>query len=537
MLIGAILAMTQAGASPLLSAGSPATPGSPQSHVWYVAGNDDAKNSGGVLLHLAPRTGEEPAADGAAKVVTLLRAMPEAIAAFDRTVYLIFRPQRLDSPGIGFTWRRGIQSVTATRSPIGTAWTFDTFERHLRVCPAMPGDKPLLGVVAQQWGPVALVSNAGHAELLACGPAGWSSVELPPRAEASHLIAGGDDEVLIGSGEPGSPIWIASLCRDWNASDLLRVSWRERPTIWPTSLSRGGARLLSIRGDPLLVCALESNASIELWRLESPLRLLRAIADDDRNFVAAPMDDAGRLAFLRLGAPLDGARAKPGAPRPVEPTRTRLLEISATSGEVLYDGPILLAGAVSSDELRLIAFAATGAMLAILMYAMRPAEASKAAHLPDGFCLATPSRRVLAGGIDAAICLALAAWAMDEPARSTIAWITQDNAWNVPLLAAAIGACMGTIGEGVWERTPGKAICSCRVIRVQMRSMPDGSLAPVARAPGVRRAMIRNVVRWFVPPLAIAGVFRDDRRHRGDRSAATFVVQRFASDEAGNPGR
>jgi hypothetical protein len=69
---------------------------------------------------------------------------------------------------------------------------------------------------------------------------------------------------------------------------------------------------------------------------------------------------------------------------------------------------------------------------------------------------------------------------------------------------------------------------------MRAKAGPDGVLEPVLVKPSLWRAAVRNLVRWTLPPLAVAGLNGPDHRHRGDVAAGTVVVMPI-EDEA-EPG-
>ncbi len=518
-----VVAVARAGGAPPIGAGSFVTPSSPWSHAWFVLGASGSETSA-VLLHVPPRAWAEGAAgDGSAKVAVVLPFSPEAIAAWERTVFLMGPRQRTSAPGSGLIVRRPVHAITTTPAAVGPTWVYDTLDQNPRSLPSMPGELPLLGVAAQEWGPVALVQDQGVSRLMICGPVRWLSVQLPAGAETARLIAARDGEILIASGEPSSPIWIGSIHRDRINTDQLRVSWREQGCEWPRRAEITADWLLSDEGNVLYARRLRAESRIEFWRLGDRPHLLCAIKDDGRPIAMAPMNDTRRLELLWVSDP--GTAASSRDTRSVVSSRTRLAEISAMTGEILYDGEVRLAGALSSNELRLIAFIASGAMLAVLMYAMRPARDRVPLGLPKGSSLALVSRRMAAGAVDGVLCFAVACWMSGSAMGAVLMRLAQGEAWNVPLLAMAVGTVLCTLSEGLWGRTPGKSICGCRVVRVTKERRPGGELEPVAREPGLRRAMIRNTIRWFMPPVAMLGMMTRDWRHLGDRAAGTIVIE------------
>ncbi len=518
-LLACLLTLSASRAAPPLAAGGPATYDEPFAHAWFVV--PEPSGPDGTLLHLGPRLAPEPhVATGSAKLVTLLPTTPEALAAWERSVYLVFPPAQ---PSPAAMPRRSVLRITAAPSIWGATWTFDTNTTRLHAEPAIPGSLPLLSIAASPWGLAALLQTAHGATLCVRTPAGWSTLDLPPRAEGARWILADESGLLLASAQPHTPLWRAALERNPNAPELLSATWSEQFVQWPTP----AAEATLLRASDITILAQrteESPARLNLWRIsEAAPRLIQSIDVADAPFAVAGMDDAARLAILSVRAG-DSARAADRA-RP----STRLVEVSARTGTILSDAPLSLANALTGNELRLIAVGAVAAMSVIGIAILRPRSEHPPLSLPRGWSLASPLRRSIAGAIDAFAALALAGALTGVPipqALSASAWFTEPDAWRAPIAAAAIGLVASTLLEGVFSRTPGKALCGCRVVRVAMVKSPDGMLEPRPLIPGLRAAFVRNLYRWLLAPIAAMSLGSSDGRHRGDILARTVVLVR-----------
>jgi len=74
-------------------------------------------------------------------------------------------------------------------------------------------------------------------------------------------------------------------------------------------------------------------------------------------------------------------------------------------------------------------------------------------------------------------------------------------------------------------------VMGCWVGRPATVKKEDGAVEPVLAKMGLWAAVLRNLVKWALPPLAAAGVSSPERRHRGDVVAGTVVVMRADDQE------
>jgi hypothetical protein len=288
-------------------------------------------------------------------------------------------------------------------------------------------------------------------------------------------------------------------------------------------------------GGGLVSCARKPGA-IELWTsTAAEVRRLGGVKVGD-GFVVAPLLRNGRVAAVWTEPETDGQEgpAPMLGPTKRQQFRTRVVEISAFTGRVLYDGAALKSGPVSSQELKLLAAVLVAVMAVILLFVLRPEREGPPLTLPRDMALAEPGRRVLAGAVDVLLAAGVGSRVSGVSLLDLFSptQLLMDAAPVVGLLVTVgVGMALGTLCEGLWGRTLGKLITGCEVVRPAVRVV-EGAVVPAPERPGLGRALARNVVKWVVPPVAASGVFAPERRHRGDTLAGTAVVVRLEEEPA-----
>ncbi|MCX5688881.1 MAG: hypothetical protein NTV94_03670 [Planctomycetota bacterium] len=49
------------------------------------------------------------------------------------------------------------------------------------------------------------------------------------------------------------------------------------------------------------------------------------------------------------------------------------------------------------------------------------------------------------------------------------------------------------------------------------------------------RALVRNIIKWIAPPIALLGMLELSRRHRADQWSRSVVIERFEEQESDEP--
>jgi hypothetical protein len=508
----------------ILGAGS----GDSECHGWIVAAIP-GEGTRAELLHLPPRStfsgpdGPRAGAPaGSARLVRWLSSMPDAIAAAGDTVFMVF--PRGTSPGA-----RTVLSLRATRSPRGEWGSGDA--SRLDALPVLREPGTLDGLVADPeglWALLAQSSLAGrHVSLHVLSEGAWRTRDLPeplrgPDADASSLfltrLDGRAAIVRFARGGPAAWVWTPP------ADGHSQGAWREHVL---APLRAGGDVIACAGVDGSIVYALPADdADLELRLLTDVLDWRLARPQGSRQPLALiPLDAVGRVVVAW------GTRDRGAGGRSPERVSYRLAEVSAWTGSVVYLGPARAVASVGVGEWRALAAGLIAFLLAILLFVLRPGAAGKP-DLPAGTRLAEPSRRLVAAAFDLALSCIIAARVLDLPLGSILLPVDMSapvSGFGPALLALGISGLHATLGEAIAGRSLGKWITGCRVIAV-------GAPAPARSGIGLRRALLRNVVRWGLPPLAMLGAADASRRHHGDLLARTAVVVDAPAEPDANPG-
>jgi hypothetical protein len=188
------------------------------------------------------------------------------------------------------------------------------------------------------------------------------------------------------------------------------------------------------------------------------------------------------------------------------------------------------------QELRLLALVLAALIAVIVIFVLRPEAKSPPLILPRGYALAEPGRRIAASVADL-----VAAMFITGQLTSVSLWelVTLRGIFMVggpgltPLLILLlVGYLMTTLGEALAGRSLGKFLLGCEVVRPIVQRTSEGEVVPSVQPPGLWRASVRNIVKWTLPPVAMAGLGTLERRHRGDLAAGTVVVIRIEEAEA-----
>ena len=202
------------------------------------------------------------------------------------------------------------------------------------------------------------------------------------------------------------------------------------------------------------------------------------------------------------------------------PMRYAMVEISLSTGDLLYDGPLESVAPVSPEEFKILAAAMVVMMVVSLMIVLRPVPNEAELTIPEGCALASPARRLLATVLDLALCALIVARVSGVPFGEIMGLsvlLRPDDSWLTLPSVLFVGLGYSTAFETVFGATLGKLAMGCRVVR-----------APVAGGPprriGFTRALVRNGVKWILPPAASLALIEPTGRHRGDLIAGVVVV-------------
>lgn len=540
LLLTALLAWAFAPAclAALPGAGSPLRPGEgypAASHAWAVMPTSDGR--GYVLVHLPPRVasdGHVGAAAGSIRSGFRLDEAPEAMAAFGDRVYLLFRPKpRGDEQHIS---QRAVFSQSVRRFAQSELWVDDPAGR-LETLPAILDAGALLAAAADERGPIVLVEKAGSIGLLMLDGETWKPVPLPTEVQASLRGRNGPAALAV----EGPSVWIAArVGGEFFTASVTSAALRSETATWDVSSTRVEG-LAELPLDHQVVLALgrwvvatnTDSARVSLSVINgSTLSQLCSfnVPNPVRTVTALP--GAGRWIVISTSgnSPRDAASAF------AQDSPTRVIEVSLLTGEVFYDDRIHAASPLGTNEFRFLAVVLMLAMAMVLVLVLRGQP--DAVHLPEGVALAEPVRRIVAGVLDIALVSLLLPRFVGHGLFDLFdpqVWISGD-AVRLLIALAVGGTVVGSVGEWLFGRSPGKLMTDCEVISIaKPADAPAENQQPgvieVAR-PSLPACVIRNAVKWFLSPVALLALMDDTGRHRGDQIArAAVVVEIHDEDE------
>jgi hypothetical protein len=190
---------------------------------------------------------------------------------------------------------------------------------------------------------------------------------------------------------------------------------------------------------------------------------------------------------------------------------------------------------VSTEELRILALMLVGLMVVVVVFVLRPEPKGPPLTLPPGYALAEPGRRLAASAMDLLFAAFIAAqitgvglWEL-----ITLRGIINPGGPGISalLILMLVGYISTTLGEWLAGRSIGKVIAGCEVVHPVIDRTAEGQIVPSVQPAGLWRIAVRNLVKWTVPPVAMAGLGTSERRHRGDLAANTVVVIRIDQPE------
>ncbi|MFO0856128.1 MAG: hypothetical protein U0640_02080 [Phycisphaerales bacterium] len=315
--------------------------------------------------------------------------------------------------------------------------------------------------------------------------------------------------------------------------------------------------------DPQTVFAAKPNTTTHIGGELTPWRLLakESVSIDDaiardQNFAVAALD--GEDTIVVAWPP-----GKSLSIKVIDPwTRLGYAMISTSTGRMIESGPLTLISPVTRHDYRMIGVLVAWVIGLIALVLIRPPKAEYQLSLPEDISLAEPLRRLVAGMIDLGLAMTLGGIAagnsLGDLVMLDISDLLTTQQGHITLLAMlAVGFVSGSFGEFMFGRSPGKAIAGCFVVKVgsdvvranertseraNEAGAGSGSGAGGRKAsrdgdeielmfPSLPEAMLRNFIKWFLPPAALAGVWREAGRHRGEQYTGTAVVVPVEEDE------
>lgn len=515
----------------------------------------DDRDQTTVLLHLPPRGGggdagvrggEHGAAWGTVRIAPGVAHPVEAVAAQGNRVWLALQPERSETDHI-----RRVVTLSANRS-LGGSWEYPPGRPE--VCPPLPGQPELIGMVGTARGPVALLRGRSTADRistpgLAIGaiqllvlqggqwkeiPGPWPDGKIVPETGVSLFLMGVGHSLTIvihPFGGSGPTIWQAVLPEQIDSAGTTGIAWSEQrvsiaafPDDWRADSvmyvgdERSGqivaVRSTAAAGGGVELVALRGGGAVKIAEVPGIPRVHRV----------APMHGTGSIAFLWWES-VAGERAQSPSPAPgsTSAREFRIAEISASSGRVLYEGPTVGGGVFSAREFQTLAVALLLITAAVLLFALR-GDSAPIVKLPPDFAPAAPLPRLIAAMADLAPGILLASLAMDvsvEAMFNPLAMLgpgAQPMVWPVAVLLTIIHC---TIGEWIAGRTIGKSLVGLQVAAIRLDAdTGEPRLAPLR----LWQAAARNLFRWCIPAIGMLLLVDSTRRYPPDMLARTIVL-------------
>lgn len=526
-----------------------------QGHGWMVL-NEARVGAPATMLHLPPRGGVGAGQWGASRGIVVAAVafdrVPARMTAWDDEAFVAM--PRVKAEGEPGMWEWGIQRVRARA--VGRMWLYPPGRPEalatLKVEQLPGSEEPYLAgfgagrrelsaLVAPRERPSADGSRRsvdwGSSTLWVLVGGAWHEGVLPWKSVEGERTPGAHERVLMAGGTEGPSVCVVreGAVRVWQGRVMRAgpemvgppelVSWEAKDLTAPAGATLGPARWLvcvpNAQGSGSLVIATgagEGGArAFVLWAIDGATGMLRRVGeypeteDGSVGVIAGASSSGPVVAYSWLETPGVG-EAGAGV------RRRMLREISIDSGRELYSGASLAGRTLVTNQYRILAIGLVAMTAVVLVYVLRREQ--PALELPKSLVPAGGFRRMIAGAIDGASGVALAALAVSEPMETLLdprAYLTGQVGIGEWLIVVGCAAGLCTVGEAILGQSIGKAITGCAVI--DLRVSPGK-----ASAPQVWQALVRNVVRWAVPPLGVLVFLDRDGRHLGDVWAQTVVV-------------
>lgn len=498
----ALLLAVPAWGQGILATGSLGTPGDLSGgHAWLVVPN---AGGGVTILHVPPR---DAVVDGVVRVAGEVRNPPVSIAGLGTRLYLVFEAEPVGPAFVGVVdpHPRPVLSLNAVEFAKGR-WTSEPMGR-LDARPSVPGRGTLLGIAASDVGLFAALRVDQRIEVLRLDKGEWRVVHEEGEGEGETRLFGtlGGIGLLQGDAER-TRVGVLSLTAD--GAPMGDMEWRVAPhPAWWNAMAASGQIVLWERG---------TNGTLTMLGVPSaspdaPWRTIGEVASVGNAPAVAALDADARV--------LIAWAATDSLPRRGLPGELELREVSVSSGRVFYQGQAKLANPVAGADLAVLSVLLVVLVGSIGVTVWRPRES--AVVLPKEASVAEAPRRAIAGLIDLGIAVSLSAIATGAASGDLLSgeWWATASGHGVILRALAALVLCGTSLEALAGRTPGKMLTGIRVVTVQAGEHQDEW-----RRPTFRQALIRNIIKWGLPPVGLMALFEPSGRARADQFAGTAAV-------------
>lgn len=475
------------------------TVSSVDSHSWLVMPDHGSRPGRGlaVLVHLPPRTGALPALTGAAQLARTLNDRPLALAARGRECVIAFAAQGPDDMPV-----IRVQGVRAVQQGFGwgydPAGRFDPYPvlRHDGGVRSMTATNDVIAITT--------TSKTLGDQAFALMQESWHALEVPVLDPEQQLHVWSTTQGLV-----------------------LGIINGRAITIYPVTVEDG----VPVIGPSTTVGTAPLDG--HFWSIDSGVY---AIEMNDTHAGIGELDARGVQSLFRWELPAQAGVAPIFAfgprvatvwweraeveGRPAAMATLHVREVSLGTGALLYEGPLPRRDVLSRDEFRLLTLIVSSVVIGVLIVVLKSDLDDDAIELPPGVSLAEPARRFVGSVIDGAVAAAVVAAMYGVGFRDLISLevlIMPGNMWTAIPATFVAGGVFGTLSEWLTGRTIGKACTGSRVIRAQKGQVKTRSI-------GLRRAFIRNAIKWLMPPVAALALVDRHARHRGDQIAKVAVV-------------
>lgn len=476
-------------------------------HSWLVV-KETGENWR--LVHLPPRGfGNGASSSGQVRPAVNLESPPIAIAAFGPRVYLVYQDASAMGPDEEEHRPARVRVYSLRAVPvIGGIWAFDPagrFDSH----PFPVTDRPVAGAATDSLGRLVLLLGGDEepASLLRLEDGDWSRPQLDAELAASSLLG-------FASDTPGLAVLVdAQPPEVWSGLDVDGPLARSQ-VLDPAHLV-GLVAVHFFGGQAAWVT--RADESLRVWSSRAGQeRLVATIENMPGELSIAPIRvGGGRLGILERSEQ-EGVAA------------FRFVEVSLSTGEVLFDGPPAQDSPVTPGEFRMLAASLVLFMMAVLVLTFRPGLDPSAISIPEGTALAEAGRRLAASGVDFLLAALFTSGLYGVSLTSLVTGLVifePGDGWMAIPTTLLVGATAGTFCEAFFAWTPGKLLAGCRVIR----------LGTEARRLSVARSAQRNIIKWLTPPIAAMAMLDPQTRHRGDDLARAVVVVQGESPPPSEP--
>lgn len=450
---------------------------------WFVLNVD----RGSRLLNHIPA--EAP--PGTVRRVMALTRDPVLMAAGDGRLVMVFAPN--ETPDTG--------KPPAGAAPIIRPWPVRELrvERDGRRGPSYSALSVLphlgaagvpigLAVSGDQIWALSTGDDPSAATLQVLRNAAWEAIALPGETVGAWRLTalGGRLALLARASEPGSHIHVM----DGPASPF--PTWRRVPLhLTGGDAITAGGHLITIESALSEVC-------------------FRVARSDDKAMISWSRGISEEVVIVPSGGNINicWLQARDGR----SPSGRIMTDISTVAGRSIYNGPALTVPPVGRTDLESVGLMLASLLASVLVFVFRPADSRRdSVVLPEGYVLATQTRRLLATLFDWALAFWIASMFWDVSVTDLVMGAISSGVPEGPrpLLTAALALFLASsLTESIFGCSLGKRLTGCEV-----RSTSG-------RRASMRQIIARNCVKAFCPPLAPILVLG------GSNLFGTFVIMR-----------